>query len=157
MLQIENFLYASDLAEAYDTLQTVPGSVILGGCGYLRLGARKIGTAIDLSRLGLGYVAEVDNTVEIGAMTSLHTIETHPLTSSLWSGVLNSAVRNIVGVQLRNRLCGVECGCGQVHRQLSHCCRQPSWTRHAREGCSSIPAAQRAGQYNRSRSRQAGS
>jgi CO/xanthine dehydrogenase FAD-binding subunit len=102
MLQIENFLYASDLAEAYDTLQNVPGSVVLGGCGYLRLGARKIGTAIDLSRLDLDFVTEIDGAVEIGAMTSLRTMETHPLTTSLGNGVLNSAVRNIVGVQLRN-------------------------------------------------------
>lgn len=102
MLQIENFLYAADLAEAYGTLQTVDGSVVLGGCGYLRLGARKIGTAIDLSRLGLDYVTEIDNQIEIGAMTSLRTMETHPLTSGLWSGVLRSALRNIVGVQLRS-------------------------------------------------------
>lgn len=102
MLQIENFLYASSIAEAYHTLESVPGSVVLGGCGYLRLGARKIGTAIDLSRLGLDYVREVGNTIEIGAMTSLRSIEIHPLTASLSSGVLNNAVKHIVGIQLRN-------------------------------------------------------
>ena len=42
MLQIDNLLYAADLSEAYDTLLSVPGSVVLGGCGYLRLGARSI-------------------------------------------------------------------------------------------------------------------
>jgi CO/xanthine dehydrogenase FAD-binding subunit len=102
MLQIDNYLYASGLAEAYKTLQTVPGSVVLGGCGYLRLGARSIGTAIDLSGIGLDYVKETVDSVEIGAMTSLRTLETNPLTSSLWNGVLKSAVQNIVGVQLRN-------------------------------------------------------
>lgn len=104
MLQIDNYLYASDLTEAYTTLHSVPGSAVLGGCGYLRLGTRKITTAIDLSKLGLDYVRENDDTVEIGAMTSLRTIETHPSTSRLWSGVLKSAVRNIVGVQLRSGL-----------------------------------------------------
>ncbi len=102
MLQIDNYLYASDLAEAYDTLQSMPGSVVLGGCGYLRLGARNIGTAIDLSKLGLDYVKDTGDTVEIGAMTTLRTLETNPLTSSLWNGVLKRAVENIVGVQLRN-------------------------------------------------------
>lgn len=102
MLHIKNFLSAATLAEAYETLVSVPGSVVLGGCGYLRLGARKIGTAIDLSRLGLDYVTTVGDTVEIGAMTSLRTIETHPLIDSLWNGVLPSALGSIVGVQLRN-------------------------------------------------------
>lgn len=102
MLQIDNYLYASDLKEAYTTLHSVAGSAVLGGCGYLRLGTRKITTAIDLSRLGLDFIRETDGVVEIGAMTSLRTIETNRSTSSLWCGVLESAVRNIVGVQLRN-------------------------------------------------------
>ena len=102
MLQIDNYLYASDLAEAYTTLQTVQGSVVLGGCGYLRLGARKIATAIDLSKLNLDFIRESDGAIEIGAMTSLRSIETSPLASTLWSGVLERALRNIVGVQLRS-------------------------------------------------------
>ncbi len=102
MLQIENYLHASDLAEAYQTLNSVSGSMVLGGCGYLRLGARKIGTAIDLSRLGLDYIRETDDTIEIGAMTSLRSIETHLLTTNLFSGILSNAVKDIVGIQLRN-------------------------------------------------------
>jgi CO/xanthine dehydrogenase FAD-binding subunit len=102
MLQMDNFLYASDLAEAYDTLVSVPGSVVLGGCGYLRLGARSITTAIDLSQLDLDFVRETESTIEIGAMTTLRTLETDPLSSSLANGVLKSGVKNIVGVQLRN-------------------------------------------------------
>ncbi len=101
MLRIDNYLRASSLAEAYDTLTSVPGSVVLGGCGYLRLGRRRIRTAIDLSQLPLEGIAESAGTVEIGAMTTLRTIETHPLTGSLWGGVLPRALRAIVGVQLR--------------------------------------------------------
>ena len=102
MLRITNFRSVASLAEAYEILVTEPGSVVLGGCGYLRLGARKIETAIDLSRLGLDQIHRVGDTVEIGAMTSLRTIETHPLTGSLAQGVLRSALAHIVGVQLRN-------------------------------------------------------
>ena len=102
MLQMDNFLYVSDLSEAYDTLLSVPGSVVLGGCGYLRLGARSISTAIDLSRLDLDFVRETEGAVEIGAMTTLRTLETDLLSSSLGGGVLQTAVKNIVGVQLRN-------------------------------------------------------
>lgn len=102
MLQIENHLTPSTLAEAYETLTLVPGSLVLGGCGYIRLGDRTIATAIDLSRLGLDFVRETDLTVEIGAMTTLRTIETDTLCRSLWHGLLPKSVENIVGVQLRN-------------------------------------------------------
>lgn len=102
MLQIDEFVYAADMADAYQTLVSVPGSAILGGCGYLRLGSRKINTAIDLTRLGLDYIRKTDYGVEIGAMTTLRQLETDPLTTELYSGILADAVKDIVGVQLRN-------------------------------------------------------
>ena len=101
MLQIDDFVYASNLAEAYNTLLSIPGSVVLGGCGYLRLGNRKIGTAIDLSKLGLDFIVETETAIEVGAMTSLRTLETDLLTARLCNGVLKNAVKDIVGVQFR--------------------------------------------------------
>ncbi|WP_028585827.1 FAD binding domain-containing protein [Desulfogranum mediterraneum] len=101
MLQIERYVLASDLKEAYELLTTVPGSAVLGGCGYLRLGARAITTAIDLSALQLDYVRENGPWIEIGAMTSLRSMETHPLLRSLAGGVLPRSLGHIVGVQLR--------------------------------------------------------
>ncbi len=102
MLQIENYLHATDLAEAYDSLQSIPGSVVLGGCGYIRLGSRNISTAIDLSKLELNFVRETGSTIEIGAMTTLRTFETNSLLAGYAGGVLRASVENIVGVQLRN-------------------------------------------------------
>lgn len=104
MLHIDRHLHASSLAEAYDTFVDTPGSAILGGCGYLRLGSRKISTAIDLSLLGLDQIEKTATELTIGAMTSLRAIETHPLTTTLYQGVLSRSVRSIVGVQLRNSL-----------------------------------------------------
>jgi len=101
MLQIDNFVYASSLEHAYDILISTPGSVILGGCGYLKLGDRTLGTAIDLSKLKLDYITETAATIEVGAMTSFRALETGTLTGSLWNGVLRSALENIVGVQFR--------------------------------------------------------
>ncbi len=102
MLHLENFLYASDLAEAYETLLTKPGSAILGGCGYLRLGDRSIFTAIDISRLGLDSIVESGTMVEIGAMTSLRALETSTVIKQLGGGVIGRSVRDIVGVQFRS-------------------------------------------------------
>ena len=101
MLQINTFIYASSPGDAYDILCSQPGSVILGGCGYLKLGDRTIDTAIDLSKLNLDYISETDSGIEIGAMTRFRSLETHALTTSLANGVLPSAVKNIVGVQFR--------------------------------------------------------
>jgi len=102
MLQIEQHLSPVSLKEAYETLMSVSGSLVLGGCGYIRLGDRTISTAIDLSNLGLDFVREKQSSVEIGAMTTLRTIETNSLCRSLWHGMLPKSVENIVGVQLRN-------------------------------------------------------
>lgn len=102
MLQIQNLLYAKDLEEAYQTLISENDSVVLGGCGYLRLGSRKINTAIDLTRLNLDFIQKREDTIEIGAMATLRALETHPLTRSLWGGMLADSVSHIVGVQLRN-------------------------------------------------------
>lgn len=102
MLEIDNYLTPSTLADAYEALQSKQGAVILGGCGYLRLGARKIGTAIDLSILNMSGITELDSTIEIGSMTTLREIETHPLIKSHANGLLKKSVENIVGVQLRN-------------------------------------------------------
>lgn len=101
MLQIDRFVYASSLKDAYHTLISSPGSVILGGCGYLRLADRTLTTAIDLSELSLDFISASAATIEIGAMTSFRTLETDRLTGSLWNGVVRSALENIVGVQFR--------------------------------------------------------
>jgi CO/xanthine dehydrogenase FAD-binding subunit len=102
MIQIDHYYHAANLDDAYQLLTSVPGSVVLGGGGYIRLGSRTIAAAIDLSRLDLDYVHNVDGNMEIGAMTTLHTLETHPLLTGRWQGVMSRAVESIVGVQLRN-------------------------------------------------------
>ena len=101
MLEIENIIFPSSLDEALATLQDVSGSVVLGGCGYLRLGSRKIGSAIDLSKLGLDQIIQTDSGIEIGAMVSLRDLETNPMVASYASGLLARSVENIVGIQLR--------------------------------------------------------
>lgn len=102
MLHIENYIYAADLQSAYTMLTTEPGCTILGGCGYLRLGDRKINTAIDLSKLGLDYIRKAGERIEIGAMATLRSVETDPLTAHLAGGILPKALSGIVGVQLRD-------------------------------------------------------
>lgn len=102
MLKIEKYLKATSLEEAYSALDEISGSTILGGCGYLRLGKRRIPMAIDLSGLGLDTVREREDVLEIGAMVTLRQVETDEQVRKLGNAVLQRSVENIVGVQLRN-------------------------------------------------------
>ncbi len=58
------------------TLISSPGSVIFGGCGYLKLADRILAPPIDFSKLSLYNSTETAATIEIEAMTSLRTLET---------------------------------------------------------------------------------
>jgi len=91
-----------NLAEAYQILSNKRNNTILGGCAFLKMGSKRIGTAIDLSNLRLSYIEEQAGFIEIGAMTSLREIETNPLFKEYFNGVLPNSVHNIIGVQFRN-------------------------------------------------------
>jgi len=91
-----------NLAEAYQILSVKRNNTILGGCAFLKMGSKRIGTAIDLSNLNLDYIKEQADFIEIGAMTNLREIETHPLLREYFNGVLPKSVQNIIGVQFRN-------------------------------------------------------
>ena len=101
MLTIDKYLRPATLEEAYEAAQK-KNSVILGGMLWLRLGNRRIGTAIDLSALGLDTVEDIGDAYRIGAYTTLRTLETHGELNALTGNVLRDAVKSIVGVQFRN-------------------------------------------------------
>jgi len=90
------------VAEAYRILTDKKDAVVLGGCAFLRMGSRAIGTAIDLSHLGLEGIKEHADTIEIGAMTTFRMLETDPAVKKVFDGLLADAVKPIIGVQFRN-------------------------------------------------------
>ncbi|XOB66105.1 FAD binding domain-containing protein [Deferribacteres bacterium DY0037] len=102
MMNIDRYVRVSSLSEASDILRKDKAACILGGCGYLRLGRKKISTAIDLSLLSLSYITETPTTIEIGAMTPLRDIETSSLLERTYGSALRKSTEGIVGVQLRN-------------------------------------------------------
>ena len=61
-----------------------------------------VGTAIDLSGLGLDTIEETDEGFSIGAMVTLRQLELHPGLAAYTDGAVRESVRHIVGVQLRN-------------------------------------------------------
>jgi len=88
--------------EAYRILTEKKEAAVLGGCAFLRLGSRFIGTAIDLSHLNLGKITEHADSFEIGAMTTFRMLETDPALNKFFDGLLAEAVKPIIGVQFRN-------------------------------------------------------
>lgn len=102
MLTIQEYVLPESFEEAYEILKTNKNSTILGGCGFLRISSKKIGKAVDLSNLHLNYIRENQDTIEIGAMTTFRSVETSPILTQYFDGILSKSVKNIVGVQLRN-------------------------------------------------------
>lgn len=102
MYTIRQFLCPSSLEEAYQALTAARNNTVLGGCMWLRLGRRAIGTAIDLSALGLDRITDTGDTIEIGAMVSLRQLETSELLRQQYGTLFRDAVSGIVGTQFRN-------------------------------------------------------
>lgn len=102
MFTMRNLVQPDTLEEAYQILTEKRNNTILGGCAFLKMGKKKISTGIDLSRLMLNDIREQDGFIEIGAMSTLRDVETHPLLQEHFSGVLPKSVRDIIGVQFRN-------------------------------------------------------
>ncbi|KJR49455.1 Xanthine dehydrogenase, FAD binding subunit [Desulfosporosinus sp. I2] len=102
MFTIIDLVQPNNLDEAYQILSDKRNNTILGGCAFLKMGKKRINTGVDLTNLKLSYIQERDNFIEIGAMTSLRELETHPLLKEYYNGVLPQSVRDIIGVQFRN-------------------------------------------------------
>ena len=103
MFTIKSYVFPENLAEADELLQRdTRTSVILGGCCWLKMGRRRIGRAIDLTRLGLDQIEVKDGYLELGASVTLHQLETHPAVTSRFDGILGNCVSHIVGVPFRN-------------------------------------------------------
>ena len=69
---------------------------------WLKMENINVGTAIDLSGLGLDTIEETDDGFSIGAMVTLRQLELNPGLAAYTDGAVRESVRHIVGVQLRN-------------------------------------------------------
>ena len=88
--------------QAYELLNSGKNNFLIGGSCFLRMGKININKGIDLSGLGLDFINENNDFIEIGGMTTLRTIEISDIIKKEFDGILSNSVRNIVGVQFRN-------------------------------------------------------
>lgn len=101
MITIQNYVRAQSLEEAWQLNQKKRNRII-GGMLWLKMGRGSVGTAIDLSDLGLDTIEETEEAFSIGAMVTLRQIEQHAGLNSYTCGAAAKAVQDIVGVQFRN-------------------------------------------------------
>ena len=101
MMTIREYKRAETLEEAWQLNQKRQNRV-LGGMIWLKMETINVGTAIDLSGLGLDTIEETEDGFSIGAMVTLRQLEEHPGLAAYTHGAVREALRHIVGVQLRN-------------------------------------------------------
>ena len=101
MMTIREYKRAESLEEAWQ-LNQKRSNRVLGGMIWLKMENINVGTAIDLSGLGLDTIEETDEGFSIGAMATLRQLETHAGLEAYTQGAVRESVRHIVGVQLRN-------------------------------------------------------
>lgn len=101
MMTIREYKKAESLEEAWQLNQKKQNRV-LGGMIWLKMEKINVGTAIDLSGLGLDTIEETEEGFAIGAMVTLRQLELHEGLAAYTEGAVRESVRHIVGVQLRN-------------------------------------------------------
>ena len=101
MITIQKYVRAQSLEEAWQLNQRGRNRVV-GGMLWLRLSRGGVGTAIDLSGLGLDKIEETETEFSIGAMATLRQLEQHEGLNAYTGGAVKNAVKDIVGVQFRN-------------------------------------------------------
>jgi CO/xanthine dehydrogenase FAD-binding subunit len=102
LFTVTDLVQPETLEEAYNIITLRKNNTVLGGCAFLRMGSKRIGTAVELSKLNLNYIREELDYIEIGASTTFRDIETSPILNCYFSGVLKESMKNIIGIQFRN-------------------------------------------------------
>ena len=101
MITIQKYVRAQSLEEAYELNQSRSNRIV-GGMLWMKMGSYDVNTAIDLCDLGLNTIEETGDAFRIGAMATLRDLEIHPALNAYTGNAVKNAVKDIVGVQLRN-------------------------------------------------------
>ncbi len=102
MLSFNNYQRPESLNEAYEILNKHKRSQLIGGGAFLRMGQRKLTHVVDLSGLSLDKIETTEQTIEIGAMSTFHALETSEILPPIHREYFQDSLGQIVGIQLRN-------------------------------------------------------
>ena len=143
MMNIQNYVQAESLEEAYQLNQKRSGRII-GGMLWMKMARNTVGTAIDLCRLGLDAIEETEEEFSIGAMVALRQLETHPGLNAYTCGAAARAVQDIIGVQfssisgykIRDKFLKSGLFCVLISRRGIYIGRKHGHTQEPRKKCS---------------------
>lgn len=96
-MKVNEFKRPKSIEEAYSLLMSHPKAGLIAGGLFMRLQKKTYPLLIDLQALDLNYIKVLSKGYEIGAMTSLRTLEK----SNLPRGIIE-ATRQIAGIGVRN-------------------------------------------------------
>ena len=96
MMTIREYARPATLEEAWQLNQKKPNRV-LGGMLWLKMEKINVGTAIDLSALGLDTIEETDTEIIIGAMATLRDLETNAALNAYTAGAVRAAAQVRIG------------------------------------------------------------
>ncbi len=102
MITIRTYFFPETLEAAYEKLTERKNNAVIGGGAYLKLGSKAIGTAVDLSKLGLEYINEEETFFEIGAMTTFSKMMLNEGLNKHFTNLFQQSIEDIVGMQLKN-------------------------------------------------------
>ena len=90
-MTIREYKRVESLEEAWELNQKKANRVI-GGMIWLKMSRGNVGTAIDISGLGLDQIEETEDAFEIGAMVTLRQLEEHPGLAAYTDGAMRCAI-----------------------------------------------------------------
>ena len=93
MITFREYVRPASLEEAW-TLNQKRTSRVIGGMLWLKMQNAAVGTAIDLSGLGLDKIEETPEGFAVGAMVSLRALETHAGLNEYTNGAMREALRS---------------------------------------------------------------
>lgn len=102
MFTVMDIVQPGTVEEAYSILTKRKNNQVIGGSAWLRMGSKRIGTAVELSQLNLDYIKEDEEYIEIGAMTTFRSLETSEVIENNFGRIIKDSVKDIIGVQFRN-------------------------------------------------------
>lgn len=101
LITIGKYIKAATLDEAYELLQ-VKNAHVFGGGAFIKMGKKRISTAIDLSKLNLNYIEDREDHFALGGMTTFYDVESSTLLKDEYGSFMRDSVKDLIGVQLRN-------------------------------------------------------
>ncbi len=101
-MKIASLYRPKDVEDALKVSRESTDTVVFGGGAWLKLSPRLVKRAVLLDDMDLATIETSDDAIRVGAMCTLRMVETHDAIAAIGSGIIVQALRQVMGVGLRN-------------------------------------------------------